>query len=452
MLRLFRHYFSLQKARLFLLETVSLVFATWAGAWGVSFAFGSGSIGEVPVLPILVWVACYQYAQYLFDLYQLPVAESDSSTMRLWLKATGVAITWMALVSLWSSGLRLPSGFLLGATVGAVSANFVFRRHVKTLSGRPRRLLVVGSPERSQVLVRSLDGGGEGLFDVRGVVSAASLRDRELTLKTMATTLGANEVVWVAAEPATPEARKALDGALLQCRLGGLRVYSGTGYLESALRRIPVEMLEAGWLAFSEDMGKTRRWRIFKRAMDFSLALILAIGALPLALLVALAIRLDSRGPVFYRQERVGRDGKVFRLWKFRSMRTDAEKHGAVWATTQDSRVTRVGRFIRKTRIDEIPQVLNVLAGDMSFVGPRPERPEFVEKIERQVPFYRLREHVKPGMTGWAQIRYPYGASMEDARNKLEFDLYYVKNVSWALDLAIIFHTIRHVLQARGAR
>jgi exopolysaccharide biosynthesis polyprenyl glycosylphosphotransferase len=165
-----------------------------------------------------------------------------------------------------------------------------------------------------------------------------------------------------------------------------------------------------------------------------------------------LAVALDSRGPVFYRQERVGRGGRVFGLWKFRSMRVDAEANGAVWAKQNDDRVTRVGRFIRKTRMDELPQLINVLQGDMSFVGPRPERPVFVTQLKEQIPFYGLREAVKPGITGWAQIRYPYGASVEDARNKLELDLYYIKNGSLFLDLAILFHTVRHVLMGRGAR
>ena len=178
----------------------------------------------------------------------------------------------------------------------------------------------------------------------------------------------------------------------------------------------------------------------------------LLLCAAPFLLIVMAAIKLDSKGPIFYRQERTGLNGKSYFLWKFRSMRTDAEKNGAVWARSNDDRVTRVGRFIRKTRIDEIPQVLNILTGDMSFVGPRPERPVFIEQLKQQIPFYALREAVKPGLTGWAQIRYPYGASVEDARNKLEFDLYYVKNGSLFLDMSIIFHTVRHVLLARGAR
>ena len=189
-----------------------------------------------------------------------------------------------------------------------------------------------------------------------------------------------------------------------------------------------------------------------KRVFDFLVAGALLLLATPLMAVLVVLIRLDSKGPAFYRQDRVGRNGREYAIWKFRSMRVDAEKNGAVWARTNDERVTRVGRFIRKTRMDEIPQVLNVLRGDMSFVGPRPERQKFIDLISRDVPYYALREGVKPGITGWAQIRYPYGASVEDGRNKLEYDLYYVKNGTLFLDLAIIFHTVRHVLLGRGAR
>jgi exopolysaccharide biosynthesis polyprenyl glycosylphosphotransferase len=192
--------------------------------------------------------------------------------------------------------------------------------------------------------------------------------------------------------------------------------------------------------------------RLVKRCFDLAMSALLLVPAVPLGLLVAIAIKVDSPGPVFYRQERVGRGGRRYVLWKFRSMAEDAEKDGPAWAKIEDERVTRVGRWIRKARIDEIPQVINVLFGDMSFVGPRPERPVFVERITSVVPFYNLRETVQPGITGWAQIRYQYGASIEDARNKLEFDLYYVKHFSLFLDVAIMFHTIRHVLRGRGAR
>jgi exopolysaccharide biosynthesis polyprenyl glycosylphosphotransferase len=190
-----------------------------------------------------------------------------------------------------------------------------------------------------------------------------------------------------------------------------------------------------------------------KRAADFTVSLAFLAAVLPLTLLVAMAIKLESKGPVFYRQERVGLNGRIFRVWKFRSMRIDAEKDGVPrWASAKDNRVTRVGRFIRATRIDEIPQIINVLEGDMSFIGPRPERPYFVQQLRREMPYYDLRHRVKPGITGWAQVNYRYGESIEDARQKLAFDLYYVKNNDFFLDLTILVQTVRVVLFAHGAQ
>jgi len=174
--------------------------------------------------------------------------------------------------------------------------------------------------------------------------------------------------------------------------------------------------------------------------------------SLPVCLLVALAIKLDSPGPIFYRQERVGEDGKIFTLLKFRSMRGDAEINGAVWARLNDRRVTRVGNMIRKLRLDEVPQMINVLKGEMSFVGPRPERPVFIEQLQKEIPYYSQRHVSKPGITGWAQIRYPYGASKEDALEKLKYDLYYIKHMSVLFDLTIILETVKTVLLRRGSR
>jgi lipopolysaccharide/colanic/teichoic acid biosynthesis glycosyltransferase len=173
---------------------------------------------------------------------------------------------------------------------------------------------------------------------------------------------------------------------------------------------------------------------------------------LPLFPLLALLIKLDSRGPVFHKQERVGQDGRVFELWKFRSMREDAERQtGPVWSTAKDSRVTRVGRYLRRTRLDELPQIYNVLRGDMSLVGPRPERPHFVAQLCRDIPYYNLRHCVKPGLTGWAQINYRYGHSVEDALEKLQYDLFYIKNISWLLDSVILFDTAKTVLVRGGS-
>jgi exopolysaccharide biosynthesis polyprenyl glycosylphosphotransferase len=214
-----------------------------------------------------------------------------------------------------------------------------------------------------------------------------------------------------------------------------------------------VENLRPSWLIFSEGFRKTRGLLAAKRAFDLVAAGIGLVLAAPLMLLVAIAVRVTSRGPVMYHQERVGLNGRVFTVHKFRTMREEAEAHtGPVWSRPNDDRVTAVGRFLRRTRLDEIPQLLNVLRGEMSFVGPRPERPAFVEQLTASIPFYGQRHVVKPGLTGWAQIRYTYGASVEDAIEKLQYDLYYIKNLSLALDLVIVLETIKTVVLRRGAR
>ena len=195
-----------------------------------------------------------------------------------------------------------------------------------------------------------------------------------------------------------------------------------------------------------KDSNVTKRW------LDIASSALSLILSLPLCLLVALAIKLDSSGPVFYRQDRVGQDGKTFTMLKFRSMRNDAEENGPKWAAINDDRITRVGRFIRKYRLDEIPQMINVLKGDMSFIGPRPERPIFVDKFAKEIPYYPQRHVVKPGISGWAQIRYPYGASKEDALEKLKYDLYYIRHFSIFFDISIILETGKVVLLGKGSR
>ena len=239
---------------------------------------------------------------------------------------------------------------------------------------------------------------------------------------------------------------------LLLCRLSGINVDDGVTFTENLTGKLCVESLHPSSIIFSN--GITGRFYTgkLKRVSDIIAALsgLLFLG--PLCMLIAMAIKLDSKGPVFYRQERVGRDGRVFRLLKFRSMVVDAEKDGPIWAVKNDDRCTRVGKIIRKLRLDEIPQLINVLKGTMSIVGPRPERPFFVKKLEQELSFYYHRHLVKPGVTGWAQIYYPYGATMEDAVEKLKYDLYYIKNISPVLDLRIISETVKIVLLGKGSR
>jgi sugar transferase (PEP-CTERM system associated) len=240
---------------------------------------------------------------------------------------------------------------------------------------------------------------------------------------------------------------------LLACKLHGIRVYDDVSFWEHHLGRIELEHLDPERMLFAEGFTSGFIESSIRRLFDILISAVLLVLALPLMIVAAIAIKLDSGGPVFYCQERVGLHGRPFTLFKFRSMRVDAEAGGRPrWASQKDPRVTRVGAVIRLARIDELPQLLNVLRGEMSFIGPRPERPHFVAQLEQIIPYYRERASVKPGITGWAQVNYPYGASVEDARAKLSYDLYYVKNRSLILDLLILISTVRVILFQEGAR
>jgi sugar transferase (PEP-CTERM system associated) len=239
---------------------------------------------------------------------------------------------------------------------------------------------------------------------------------------------------------------------LLDCKLHGVRVLDIAEHFEKSLGQIRLDSVSAGWLIFGDGFRQDMVRTVVKRLFDIVCATILLCLALPVMLITGILIMLDSAGPVLYLQERVGLDGRLFNVVKFRSMRTDAEKDGEPrWACAQDDRTTRVGRVIRKCRIDELPQLFSVLNGDMSLVGPRPERPYFVDKLTREIPYYAVRQSVKPGVTGWAQVRYHYGASVEDSAQKLQYDLYYVKNHTLFLDLVVLFETVGVVLMAKGA-
>ena len=261
--------------------------------------------------------------------------------------------------------------------------------------------------------------------------------------------LGVSEVVL-----ALEERRNALPlKDLLRIKTAGVHVNDFSSFLERETGRIDLDTVNPSWLIFSDGFSSGRAVSsVAKRIFDITASALLLVATFPVIALFALLVKIDSRGPAFFRQTRVGLYGQNFEVIKLRSMRTDAETAGAQWATKDDPRVTRIGKFIRKVRIDELPQAWSVLKGEMSFVGPRPERPEFVANLEEQLPYYAERHMVKPGITGWAQVNYPYGASIEDSRHKLEFDLYYAKNYTPFLDLLIILQTLRVVLWHEGAR
>ena len=268
-------------------------------------------------------------------------------------------------------------------------------------------------------------------------------------LSNLAQSLGITKIV-----VALKERRNSLPiKELLQCRIEGIQVIDGHTFFEMLTGKLIVQTINPGWLIFSEGFQKTRTRRFIKRMLDLILSLVLLLIFLPLIIVIGILIKIDSRGPVIFSQERVGAKKKIYRVHKFRSMVEDAEKlSGPVWAEADDARITRVGKIIRKFRFDELPQLWNVLKGEMSFVGPRPERPVFVEELEKIIPYFNVRSSVKPGITGWAQVCYGYANSVEDAIEKLNYDLFYIKNMSILMDLMIVLRTIKIVIFARGAR
>ncbi|MGA8431746.1 MAG: TIGR03013 family XrtA/PEP-CTERM system glycosyltransferase [Candidatus Sulfotelmatobacter sp.] len=312
------------------------------------------------------------------------------------------------------------------------------------------RVYVLGTGERAQRLVNGLRSHAEmgvELVGWTGNLDGALTRENVAShLLSLAKQNGVHRVI-----VAMPDRRNTLPvEELLDLRLAGVKVEEATSWLEKISGRIEVEQLNPSWLIFSD--GFSFRRGFMRHVLSTIVAFVGLVLSLPLLPFVMLAVRMDSKGPIFYRQKRVGIGGSHFYCYKFRTMREDAEADtGATWAWDDDPRITRVGKFLRTSRLDEIPQLWCVLKGDMAFVGPRPERPEFVEWLSREIPYYGVRHAVRPGITGWAQVQYKYGNTLEDAREKLQYDLFYIKNASLGLDLLIMFQTIKIVLLGRGA-
>ncbi len=318
-------------------------------------------------------------------------------------------------------------------------------------------ILLIGSGELAAKICAELHHQVDASYDVKVVIGE---ENEALALSHAVFRRDMENLPEICREYAIEQVVVALDDRrgtspvkeLIPCKLDGLEINNGIGFFEELTGKIMVEQVNPDWIIYSPGFSIGRFGGAMKRVTDIILALIGLLLAAPFMLITAIAIKIESPGPVFYLQERVGLRGRVFKVIKFRSMRQDAEKDGAVWAMKNDTRVTRVGAFIRKVRIDELPQLWNVLKGEMSFVGPRPERPIFVTELEEKIPYYSLRHNIMPGVTGWAQVCYPYGASVEDALRKLEYDLYYLKNVSFSMDLWIVFQTVKTVLFGKGAR
>ena len=322
-----------------------------------------------------------------------------------------------------------------------------------------KRVLIVGSGPEAQAIAQQLDSRSSmrsnvvGFYPTRhsseqSFIGSTPVLDARMPLHRLARDMGVAEII-VAAHEQRGAGIPMND--LVLCRSMGMPVVDVAAFYERTHGEVQLESLKASWLVYGSGFVQGAVRRLLKRSFDIVVSTLLLILAAPVMVIAALAIKLDSKGPLIYKQERVGLRGKSFMCLKFRSMRTDAERDGvAVWASKNDSRVTRVGKFMRGTRIDELPQLISVLRGEMSMVGPRPERPSFVNQLREQMPFYDLRHTVKPGVTGWAQVRFSYGETVEDARRKHQFDLYYVKNNSLLLDIQIIIETVSVVLFREG--
>jgi sugar transferase (PEP-CTERM system associated) len=342
--------------------------------------------------------------------------------------------------------------------IGIMLLNRVYANHGTSLSQMRRRVMIFGAGPRAKqagkILLAAdpnvdLVGYYASPNDALEEVSAWGILTPEMTLTELVKKERVDEIVVAVSERrgGSMPLRELLD-----CKLQGIQVIDLSTHFEKTLGQIRLDAVNAGWLVFSDGFAQGWVRTLVKRVFDIVCAVVLILLAIPLMLVTAVLIRMESRGPIFYIQERVGLNGQLFNVIKFRSMQTDAEKDGKpVWAAASDDRTTRVGRVIRKSRIDELPQLFNVLGGSMSLVGPRPERPYFVDRLTNEIPYFAVRQSIKPGVTGWAQVRYRYGASVEDAAEKLQYDLYYVKNNSLLLDLVVIFETVGVVLMGWGA-
>lgn len=412
---------------------------------------------------ILLLMLVVQGAFYLFDLYDFREILKRNVLYVRTLQAIGLAAMILAAIFYAFPQMMLGRGVFAISLVLMLSAMICWRVFVMWLLGHPRlaeRVLILGTETNAVNLAReTLERPEQGYKIVGFVGDDPKLVGQSLiNPKVLGLTGNLEEIVSryniTRIVVAINERRGRMPlGPLMEMKLrDGVAIEESDSFYERLTGKISTQMLRPSWLIFSGPSRRVRLYRHARRLFDIALSVIGLVVSLPVMALTAILIKIDSRGPVLYTQERVGERNRIFTIMKFRSMRVDAEPDGPVWAEKRDPRITRVGRVIRKLRIDELPQFINILRGEMTIVGPRPERIEFVEQLEREIPYYSQRHLVKPGLTGWAQIRYPYGASVEDAVQKLQYDLYYIKNQSPLLDAITLFETARIVLFGRGAR
>ena len=465
-MKLFRHHLHAALIWLAAMECLAFVFSVYLGAY-MRFVGAPETVAE-SIGPIFSRAATFAFLMLIsmaaMGLYQKRMREGLSGILIRTLGAFLLTLLALSVIFYLFPELLLGRGalgfsilvsFLLVVLIRSIFYRVVGHARLK------RNVLVLGAGIRANRLLQGLrrksDRRGIHLSGFVHIDGEETQVDEDHVVHLggpicdYAVANGVDEIL-----VAVDDRRRGLPiDDLLDCKLAGIGVVDSVSFFEREMGKIMLEFVTPGWLVFSDGFGIGFIKAAIKRGFDLTASFVLLMFTWPLMLLVVLAIWLDEGfdAPIIYRQQRVGLNGKLFDVLKFRSMRVDAEKSGkAVWAKKNDVRITRVGRCIRSCRIDELPQIINVMAGDMAFVGPRPERPEFVEKLEKQIPHYGARHQVKPGIAGWAQLCYPYGATGNDAREKLQYDLYYVKNNSLFLDLLILVQTLEVVLFGKGVR
>lgn len=462
MIRLFKHY--IPYAVLFLaMVDILLLLAAAETAWviranqiGMTVDYIGTRFG-----PLFTFALSVQVAAMAVGVYSPDALQSLRFSVARLLVAVSLGVIFQSVMGFLMPGMTLWRSNSLYAMGLAFMYLAISRALLGSLIGAEafkRRVLILGAGKRAQ-RIKNLEGQSGSGFIIVGYIAMnenkraipeAINRDAIYNLADFVVKLGASEVVL-----ALEERRNALPlSDLLRIKTTGVHVNGVSSFFERETGRVDLDSVNPSWLIFSDGFSSGRRISgIAKRLFDVAASLLLLIFSLPVILVFAILIKMESKGPAIYRQQRVGLYGQLYYVNKLRSMRSDAEENGkAVWAVADDPRITRIGKFIRKVRIDELPQTWNVLKGEMSFVGPRPERPEFVTELENRLSYYAERHMVKPGITGWAQINYPYGASIDDSRQKLEYDLYYAKNYTPFLDILILLQTLRVILWPSGAR
>lgn len=472
MVRLLNAYFPSRTIFLGVSEAclVALAFLAATILW-----FGADDAGvvlsyEQGFLKIVIVAAVFITCMYYFDLYDSSVLSNRREVLSRMIQVPGTMCILLAILYYLYPPLKLGRGIILIGLVFVVVFLTLWRGLFLALNGRPQfaeRTMIFGDEPSASRLLRELKSRPELGLRVVGRILPSDNGSYELSWEHPIGTATSEGLITHEDFPAAIDLQKvhriivALDDRrgrlpvelLLSMKSRGVQIQDGIEFYEQVTGKIPIESLRLGALLFSSGFHISRFLEIYKRLASIAVSIVGLVLSLPLFPLVVLAIKLTSPGHLLYKQKRVGKNDKIFYCYKFRTMRADAEADtGPTWAGDDDPRITSVGRFLRTTRLDEIPQLWNVLKGDMSLVGPRPERPEFIGWLKQEIPYYSLRHAVRPGITGWAQIRYKYGNSVEDAKEKLRYDLFYIKNTAPGLDALILLQTIKTILLGRGAK